>query len=258
MRDHRTSLSGRVALVTGSTSGIGHGIARELAAAGAHVVVSGRDERRGRAIVEASRVDGAETAFASADLSTDEGAIELAAQATRTWGHVDILVNNAAAFPLFPIAEDDVDRWHRMFQVNVRSPHLLTRALVPAMAARGWGRVINVTSSGTIRAFPTAGVYGATKAALSHLTLAWATEYGQRGISVNAVAPGPVPPDDPSDDTRDRFAARGRELPGGRPGAPRDIAGAVLFLASDAAEWVHGTTIVVDGGQDAVTGPLAG
>jgi NAD(P)-dependent dehydrogenase (short-subunit alcohol dehydrogenase family) len=249
-------LAGRVALVTGSTSGIGRGIALALATAGARVIVSGRDPDRGNALADEARSGGHEAAFAPADLSTDDGAARLAAKAEAAWGQVDVLVNNAAAYPLFPLAEDDVERWHRMFQVNVRAPYLLTRALVPAMADRAWGRVVNVTSSGTIRAYPTAGVYGATKAALGHLTLVWAAEYGRRGVNVNAVAPGPVPPDEPTDETRERFAARGRELPGGRPGAPRDIAGAVVFLASDDAAWVHGATLVVDGGQDAVIGPL--
>ena len=242
-------LAGRAALVTGSTSGIGAAIARTLAALGATVVVSGRDAARGRQVVEEIGAAGGAALFISADLAGPYGELRaLAADATAAaGGHVDILVNNAGIYPatLTEHLEDgDLDA---MLAVNVRAPHVLVAALAPAMAARGSGAVVNIGSWMAQIGNPFAAMYSATKAADEQLTRSWAAEYGPRGVRVNTVAPGATltPGNESSRAVLDAMTAG---TPAGVVVQPDDIAKAVLYLASDDARMVHGTTLYVDGG----------
>jgi NAD(P)-dependent dehydrogenase (short-subunit alcohol dehydrogenase family) len=246
---------GRVALVTGSTSGIGREVARSLAEAGARVVVTGRDERRGSEMVEEITGAGGEAAFVAHDLE-DADLTWLIERAEGAFGRrVDILVNNGGTLMAAPTGEVDAETIDWAFRLNVRSAFLLTGALAPGMAERGWGRVINVSSvSGQRGQFrrPGLALYGATKAALEQLTRAWAAEYGPRGVAVNCVAPGPTrsPFTDKNlgladADTRERTAST---IPAGRVGMPADVAAAVLFLAGEEAGYVQGVVLNVDGG----------
>lgn len=246
------SLDGRTALVTGATSGIGRATALALAARGAHVVVSGRDATRGDATVAAIREAGGQADFAAADLTDAASARALAESANHLGGgHVDILVNSAGIFPFGPTAtttQADVDQ---VLAVNVTAPYFLVAALAPAMATRGHGAIINVTTMVAEFGATGMGLYGATKAALVLLTKSWAAEFGPAGVRVNAVSPGPTRTEGTAamGEALDQLATAG---PAGRPGEPEEIANAILFLATDAASFVHGAIVPVDGGRIAV------
>jgi NAD(P)-dependent dehydrogenase (short-subunit alcohol dehydrogenase family) len=245
-------LTGRTALVTGSTSGIGEAIARVLAAEGAHVVVSGRQADRGERVAKEIEQAGGRADFVAADLSGSyEQLRAFAAQATHTLGgRVDILVNNAGIYPATPTdALRDTDL-ERMLAVNVRAPHVLVAAMAPAMAGRGSGAVVNVGSWMARTGTPYAAMYGATKAADEQLTRSWAAEYGPRGVRVNTVAPGATLTPG-NEGARAELDAMTATTPAGVVVRPEDIAKGVLYLVSDDAAMVHGITLDVDGGISA-------
>src|SRR5882757_220939 len=242
-------LLGRTAVVTGSTSGIGAGIARALAAEGAHVIVTGRDEERGAKIVAEIESAGGRADFVAADLG--RGAETIRALAARVvellGGSPDVLVNNAARLiPATRTQDTDEATVASALAVSVAAPFLLTRELVPGMVARGSGAVVNIGSINGLVGMAGAALYGATKAAVHALTKAWAAEFGPAGVRVNTVAPGP---------TRTEWNERHRELlegmvagiPARRLSTVEEVAAAVVFLASDEASNIHGATLPVDG-----------
>jgi NAD(P)-dependent dehydrogenase (short-subunit alcohol dehydrogenase family) len=246
------SLSGATALVTGGNSGIGRATALGLAARGAHVVLSGRDEARGEEVVRAIRADGGTADFARASLLDEASARDLARRAVELGGgHVDILVNNAGVFPFGPTHETSEDDFDSVYGVNVKVPFFLVAELAPAMAARGKGSIVNVTTM--VAEYGQAGMalYGSSKAALVLLTKAWAAEYGPAGVRVNAVSPGPTRTEGTAamGEALDQLAAT---TPHGKPGLPEDIAAAIVYLAGDEAKFVHGALLPVDGGRIAV------
>ena len=247
-------LQGRTALVTGSTSGIGRGIALALAAEGAHVVVSGRDNARGDATVETIRAAGGRADFVLADfVLADLGASAAAARAlaetatTVLGGRLDILVNNAGIYPVGPTADVTDETLAALLAVNIRAPHVLVAAIAPAMAARGGGSIVNIGSWMGSLGIGFSALYGATKVALEQMSRSWAAEYGHAGVRVNSVAPGAVLTEgnESSKDVLEQIVA---PTPAGRVGTPADIAKAVVFLASDDASFVHAATLAVDGG----------
>lgn len=240
-------LSGKQALVTGGTSGIGRATVEALAREGAHVLISGRSELRGAEVVAAIEQAGGEAEFVRADLASSEGVRALAARAT----DVDILVNNAGVFPAGPTHELAEAAFDEAFAVNVKAPFYLAAAIAPRMAARGSGAIINVTTM--VAEFGMAGLsaYGASKAATALLTKAWAAEYGPLGVRVNAVSPGPTTTPG-TEAMGDGFAAIVSTIPLGRAAAPEEIAQTILFLASDRASYLNGAVIAVDGGRIAV------
>jgi 3-oxoacyl-[acyl-carrier protein] reductase len=244
-----TSLTGRTALVTGASSGIGEAIAHELAAAGATVVVTGRDVARTDAVVAAIRAAGGQAEAAVVDLAGDPDEVRaLAARATDLLGgQVDILVNNAGVYPGGPTASISDADMHALWATNVRAPHLLVGALAPAMAERGSGAVVNVGSWMARVGVPFMALYRATKAAVEQLTRAWAAEFGPAGVRVNTVSPGATSTPGNAD-SADVLAATTQGTPAGVPVRPVDIARAVRWLASDDAAFVHGATLDVDGG----------
>jgi 3-oxoacyl-[acyl-carrier protein] reductase len=243
-------LTGRTALVTGSSSGIGEAIARRLAASGAHVLVHGRDRDRAEAVARSISSTGGTASVLVGDLAGSPAAPrELAAEAVAMLGgRLDILVNNAGVFPVGPTAElsdADIDA---LLTTNIRVPHQLVGALAPAMAERGTGVVVNITSWMGRVGTPGTALYPATKAALDHLTRAWAAEYGRSGVRVVAVAPGATLT--PGNEyAAAMLAEMTAATPAGRPGRTDEIAAAVLWLVSDEASYVHGTTLDVDGGM---------
>ncbi|WP_079177252.1 SDR family NAD(P)-dependent oxidoreductase [Streptomyces sp. MUSC 14] len=243
--------SGKVALVTGSTSGIGRAIAQTLAARGAHVLVSGRNEERGAQTVAAIRGEGGKADFLAADLRDADSARELARRATEAAGHVDILVNNAGLSGFGPTAATTEADFDAMYAVNVKAPYFLTAALAPAMAERGGGAVVSVSTMVAGFGMPGMALYGSTKAAVSLLTKSWAAEFGPQGVRVNAVAPGPVRTEGtaPMGEGLDQLAS---QAPAGRPADPSEVAHAVAYLASDEASFVQGVVLPVDGGRAAV------
>ncbi len=246
------SLEGTKVLVTGSTSGIGEAIVMRLAADGADTVVTGRDEHRGQAVVERIfEKTGRRATFIAADLSTPTGPATLAAAAEDRVGGVDVLVNNAGVYAFAASPQLGVDAFDAMFTLNVRGAYLLTTALLPLMAGRGRGAVVNITTAAAYRGFAGAAAYGASKAALDLLTRAWAAEFGRLGVRVNAVSPGPVhtPGTQAGAEALDALA---RGFVAGRPCTGEEVAAAVSFLAGPEAGYVHGATLHVDGGAVAV------
>ena len=242
----------KTALITGATSGIGRATAELLAARGLHVVVSGRSAERGDAVVQAIRAAGGRADFVAADLRDEASAKELAARATELGGgHVDVLVNSAGVFPFGPTADTTTGSFDEVFDINVKAPYFLVAALAPGMAERGDGAVVNVTTM--VAEFGAAGMalYGSSKAALVLLTKSWAAEFGPSGVRVNAVSPGPTRTEGTAamGESLDALAAAG---PAGRPGTASEIAEAIVFLATDAASFVHGAVLPVDGGRIAV------
>jgi NAD(P)-dependent dehydrogenase (short-subunit alcohol dehydrogenase family) len=237
----------KTVLVTGGTSGIGEAIARAYAAAGADVVITGRDDQRGRRIVDSLVKDGARARFVRADLERLEDVQGLA----REVEHIDVLVNNAGVFPFGATHEVDGELFDATVALNVRAPFVLTGAVAPRMAANGGGAIVNITTMVASFGAPGMALYGSTKAALELLTKAWAAEYGPQGVRVNAVAPGPTrtPGTEPMGDGLDQLAAT---LPLGRPATAEEIANAALFLGSEEASYVNGAVLAVDGGRTAV------
>jgi NAD(P)-dependent dehydrogenase (short-subunit alcohol dehydrogenase family) len=243
-------LQGRTALVTGSTSGIGVAIARALATEGAHVVVTGRNEERGAKTVAEIEAAGGRADFVAADLGS--GAEAVTALATRTTelvgGAPDILVNNAAFLVGGTTTAGTEDATvDAALAVSVAAPFLLTRALAPAMAARGSGAIVNIGSINGMVGMNGAALYGATKAALHSLTKSWAAEFGPAGVRVNTVAPGPTLTEG-NEQRRDMLAGLVAGIPSRRLSTVEEVAAAVVFLAGNDAGNIHGATLPVDGG----------
>jgi NAD(P)-dependent dehydrogenase (short-subunit alcohol dehydrogenase family) len=244
-------LSGRTALVTGATSGIGHAAAVALARLGAHVAVSGRDAERGKAVVEEITAAGGRADFLVADLNDEHAAQDLADRAIAVLGQVDVLVNSAGVFPFGPTEQTTEADFDWTYRVNVKVPFFLVARLAPAMAERGHGAIVSVSTMVAKLGLAGMSMYGSSKAALESLTRGWAAEYGPSGVRVNAVSPGPTrtPGTAGMGDALDQLAAA---APAGRPGAPEEIAEAIAYLASDRAAFVHGVVLPVDGGRVAV------
>jgi NAD(P)-dependent dehydrogenase (short-subunit alcohol dehydrogenase family) len=247
-------LIGRTALVTGSTDGIGAGVARAFAAEGARVIVTGRNAQRGREVVEHIVAEGGQAEFVSADLIDGLRAVRaLADEATaRAGGPLDILVNNAALLITpGPTAEVDEQLLDQALAVSVKSVFLLTGLIAPAMAARGRGVVVNIGSINGLLGMNGSALYGLTKAAIHSLTKYWAAEYGPHGVRVNTVAPGPTLTNR-NEQIKDLLAPMLARLPSGRASTLAEVAAAVVFLASDEASNIHGATLSVDGGWSAI------
>ena len=237
-------LEGKVALVTGATSGIGRAAAVQLAAQGAAVIVHGRDVTRGVAVVAEIETAGGSARFVGADLGEPAEALRLAEEV----GEVDILINNAGFAWFGPSAKLAVNTLDRLFAANVQAPYLLASVLAPKMVTRGGGVIINVASRAGTVGQPDTAAYGATKAALTSLARSWAAEYGPAGIRVNAISPGPVYTGAAN---REIFDASAETTLLGRAAEPQEIADLIGFLASPHAAYITGTNIAVDGGRAA-------
>ena len=254
MSPNSTRLAGRTALVTGSTGGLGVAIASTLAAEGAFVVVSGRDKKRGDAVVAGIQAAGGRTEFVAADVGAGEAEVRrLAEQATSAaGGRIDILVNNAAMLLMpTPTADISEQTLRDAFAVNVFAPFLLTGLIAPAMAKRGEGAIVNIGSITGLRGSDGSAIYEANKAAIYSLSRSWAAEYGPSGVRVNAVAPGPIATER-QQEFADHVAPALARIPSRRMSTPEEVAAAVVFLASDDASNIHGAVLSVDGGWAAV------
>ncbi|GII85916.1 dehydrogenase [Sphaerisporangium siamense] len=244
-------LDGKTALITGSTSNIGRSVARLFAAEGAHVIVSGRDAAKGESVVAGIRAGGGRADFVRADLDGTPQASKALADAALAalGGRIDILVNNAGIFPAATTMTTDDETFDRVYAVNVKAPFFLTQSVVPAMAAAGGGTIVNLGSWVARMGIPVGALYSSTKGALETLTRAWDSEFASMGIRVNAVSPGVIRTPDLAPEAEYPGEALMVGTPAGRAGHPDAIASAALYLASDEAEFVHGTVVDVDGGR---------
>ncbi len=247
------SLDGRVAVVTGGSSGIGEAMASALALAGAKVVLVARDPTRLSATSTSLCEAGCSAAWVSADLADRDEVRRAASAAAAAFGEPDILINCAGINLRPPLASLSEEHWDLTMAVNLTAPFLLGQRFGPAMAARGWGRIVNVTSQQAQRAFANSGGYGPSKGGLASLTRSQSEAWASSGVCVNSVCPGFVATrlnaEVASDPVRSRALAARTMI--GRNGEPSDFAGVAVFLASTASDYVTGQTIYVDGGFSA-------
>ena len=253
-------LTGKGAIITGSSRGIGKAIAEAMAAHGARVVISSRKQAACDAVADAINARGAGRAYAIPASIGSKVEIEgLVTQAREALGSIDILVCNAASNPYYgPMAGISDEQFEKIFRNNVLSSHWLASLVAPDMAKRGGGAIILVSSVGGLRGSPVIGAYNVSKAADFQLARNLAVELGGDGIRVNCIAPGLIKTDFAralwEDEANHARAVAGTPL--ARIGDPEDIAGAAVFLASDAGRYVTGQTLVVDGGMTVTIGGI--
>lgn len=250
-------LTGKVALITGASRGIGQAIAEAYAAAGAKVVLASRKQASVEAVAESIRGNGGEALAVAAHTGEDTAVTALVQQAVDAYGGVDIVVNNAATNPHFgPIMSSDESHWDKILDVNVKGYFRVAKACVPSMQQRGGGKIINMASIAGKRPQPGMGIYCVSKAAVLMLTEVLAVELAADNIQVNAIAPGFV-------QTKFSSAIWGnaqinemvmKTIPQGRMAQPEELTGIALYLASGASSFTTGATFLVDGGQFASSG----
>ena len=244
-------LGGKVAVVNGGSRGIGEAIARGLAACGAEVVLSSRKLESVQEVAQSINADGGKASARACHAGHMDEIEALFKGVREDFGRLDILINNAATNPWFgPAAELPADAFDKTIEVNLKGPYYMMSQAIPLMAESGGGSIVNVASIAALVSMAGQAVYAMTKAGLVSLTKSFAYEYGKAGVRVNAIMPGIV---------ETRFAAALVENPGvqkrlatlpvPRAGQPEDMVGGVLYLASDAAAYTTGTTLIMDGGM---------
>jgi gluconate 5-dehydrogenase len=243
-------LTGRAALITGSSQGLGFALARGLAQAGAAVALNGRDEKKLAAAAETLRAEGARVTTAAFDVTDAAASARAVERLEEEFGAIDILVNNAGIQRRAPLAEMTEEQWRAVIDTNLTSAFLVARAVAPRMIARGAGKIINICSVMTEVSRPTIANYAAAKGGLKMLTRAMAVEWAKHGIQANAIGPGYFVTE------LNRSLVENPEFnqwicgrtPAGRWGQPHELAGAAVFLASRASDFVNGQILFVDGG----------
>ncbi len=241
---------GKTVIVTGAGRGIGAGIAKRFAQAGANVVVHYRQSVAGAArVVTEIETFGGKAMAVQADVSQPDGAAGLVSLAVKTFGRVDVLVNNAGFYPLSPLLEMEPGEWEAVLDANLKSVFLCTQAAARQMIAQGQGgSIVNIASIEALNPAPGHSHYNAAKGGALMHTRAAANELGPHGIRVNAVLPGLIWRKGLEKDWPDGVKRYKKAAPLGRLGQPEDVADACLFLASPAARWISGAELVVDGG----------
>lgn len=246
-------LENKVAVVTGASKGIGASIAKHFAAAGAKVVVNYASDKKGAdKVVKAITDNGGAAIALQADVSNEADVTRLFEETQKTFGTLDILVNNAVAQGYAPIEQLSVAAFHQSFNVNVLGPVLTIQAALKLFGDKG-GNIINISSGASKSPLPSASLYSATKAALDAFTIALSKELGAKNVRINSILPGATETEGaanagvtPGSDYEKMFIAN---TPLGRRGQPEDIAKVVVFLASDDAAWITGEQISVSGGM---------
>jgi NAD(P)-dependent dehydrogenase (short-subunit alcohol dehydrogenase family) len=247
-------LDNKVALVTGGTSGIGKATALAFGAAGAKVVFSGRREEEGEDVANLIRSSGAECLFVRSDVSNETDVKELIQKTVATYGRLDVAFNNAGIeSPTKPLHEHSLEHFDNLMAINVRGLFMCMKSEIQQMLTQGTGVIINNSSIAGLMGFAGISPYNASKHAVMGLTRAAALDYAKQGIRINAVNPGAI-----ATEMTDRFTNTGITLeqfvsliPMGRIGKPEEIAATVVFLCSDAASYITGQSLVVDGGVTA-------
>ena len=245
------TLHGKTAIVTGSSKGIGAAIAKQLAAEGAHVIINyGRSAAAAQDVLEDIQTQGGQATIVQADMSTVEGVETLFAEADRVFGgHLDILVNNAGFFPLGTLDDSTTEDFEKIVNLNIRGVFLAAREAIKRMGEGG--RIINIGSIfGERMPLPGIGLYTMSKFAIAGFTRAWSRDLGPRKITVNTVQPGPIDTD--LNPAEGEFAEQILPYTAlGRYGHPKEVAALVAFLASEAAAYITGAALTVDGGTNA-------
>lgn len=243
------SLEGRTAVVTGGSSGIGRAIAEALAQAGAHTVLVARGADRLAEVAVGLRERGCTVDTVVADLSTRDG-IHAAADGIATAGQPDIVVNSAGINLRPHLGQVDQETWDVTMTVNLEAPFLLGQRFAPAMAERGFGRLIHISSQQAHRSFVDSGVYGVSKGGLESLARSQSEAWSPRGVTANTLVPGFVltPLNQRLQDDAEKVEALAARTTVGRNGVPEDFAGAAVFLASESSAYVTGHSLFVDGG----------
>ena len=247
-------LDGRRALVTGGSKGLGLVMATALAEAGADVALVSRNLAECRAAADTvARATGRRAIALEADVTRADQVDRLVTQVRENLGPVDILINNAGINVRGAAEELNESDWDAVVDVNLKAPFLVARRLGPDMCKRGWGRVINMGSILSVIALPGRAPYASAKAGLLNLTKVLALEWAGKGVTVNAICPGPFATDmnKPLLNDPEKYKAFVAKIPMGRWGELHEIAGAAVFLASDAASYVTGSALFVDGGWTA-------
>lgn len=248
-------LTGKTALVTGSSRGIGKALATALAQAGAKVAVHGRTaETAEKTAQEISEATGVETTAVTFDVTSEEEVAAGIAELEKQWGTPDILVNNAGMQKRAKFSEFPLEDWQELLQVNLTSAFLVSRALAPGMEARGSGKIINIGSVQSQLARPSITPYSATKGGIVMLTKGLCADLSPLGIQVNAIAPGYFATEltQALVDDEEFSAWVASRTPAGRWGRVEDLGGAAVFLASEASDFMTGQTLYVDGGMTSV------
>ncbi|UCE19021.1 MAG: 3-oxoacyl-ACP reductase FabG [Gemmatimonadota bacterium] len=249
-KENEKELSGKVALVTGGSRGIGAGIALALGGAGAKVIVNYFEHKeQAEQVVRQITESGGEAVSFGADVSEGEQVESILSFVASHYGGVDILINNAGIHQHLTIDKLTFEDWDRVVNVDLDSAFLLTKGVLPYMKKRGWGRIVNMSSLSGFAGTKVECHYAATKAGLIGFTKAVALEVASFGITVNAISPGSVETDMLDIKTEEDRKRRVAPIPVGRIGQPEDIAHATLFLVSPKASFITGETIHVNGGQ---------
>lgn len=250
-------LADRVALVTGGGTGIGAAIAKRLAAEGARVVICGRRGELLEAVVDSIQSSGGDAYAVATDLAEPENVTALVEDTVERHGRLDVLVNNAVQMVVKPITEMSVEEWRMSLGVGLEAVFVAVKAALPIMTAAGRGAIVNISSLAAHRSDAGLGGYSTAKAGLESLTRAAAIESAQHGVRVNTLCLGMIATEPGSDAIEGEMRTTVESMiPIGRFGSPEEVANCALFLASDQATFVTGTTLIADGGQSATLGAL--
>ena len=248
---HTIDLSGKTALVTGAKRGLGKAIAVELARAGADIIgVSATQEASGSSVQQLVEATGSAFTGRACDFSDRSETYDLVAWLAAEGHEVDVLINNAGSIRRTVAIDHSDEDWDYILEVNLSAPFVLARELARPMLERGRGKIVFIASLLSFQGGITVPGYTSAKSGIAGLTKALANEWAPRGVNVNAIAPGYMSTDNTEALRNDPARAQAilDRIPAGRWGTPEDLAGAALFLSSDAADYVHGTVITVDGG----------
>jgi dehydrogenase/reductase SDR family member 4 len=243
--------SGKVVLITGASRGIGEALAQEFCELGGEVILTSRKQESLDQVAEVIRAKGGKAWPLACHIGREEDRVKLVEQVIQKYGRLDVLINNAATNPMFgPVMDATSEIWDKIFEVNVKGPFFLSKMFGARMMEKGRGAIVNVTSMAGIKPMTGLGVYSISKSALLMMTKVLAAEWGEKGIRVNAVAPGVIKTKFSEALWKNEFIRKVVEQtsPLGRLGEVDDVVGAVVFLASDAAKYITGEIMVVNGG----------